>query len=221
MTDDTYYLRGPATVCNPTGFFFDRVVREIVGPIERPFRVFGVTYDYDLAEATVDYEHPPTGPRTSTWPEQVISYAVDRALVVEAIARTACAYSRRVNRETGRTLPPSAGWAAELRRYFPRWFDLEFECDVGWADLIQAMAEWVHEIGVPPRFKFSQVKEKLAGLRAYSCGLGMSHAQIIRVRGVIAACETVSYGICGQYGEPGTVRKTAQGYYYTACDKHA
>jgi len=83
------------------------------------------------------------------------------------------------------------------------------------------MSEWLREIGVPPRFRFRQIKEKFAGLRAYSSGIGMSHDEIIRARGVIAACETASFGICEKCGEPGIIRKTARGWYYTACDRHS
>jgi len=219
MTDDSYYLRGPATVCNPTGWFFDRIIREVVGPIEPPFRVLGVTYDYDRGEATVDYVSPPTGPRPST--DEVIGYVVDRSLVVEEIARTARVYSRRVSRATARTTPVRDDWAAELRHDFPGWYDVDFECHAGWADLLRAMSEGLWEIGLPQGFRFMQVKEKFGGLRAYVSVRTLTAEQTHTVRARIDACEAVSFGICERCGDPGTVRKTDRGWFYTACDRHA
>lgn len=220
MTDDTYYLRGPATVCNPTGYFFRQVVREVIGPIERPFRVLGVTYDYDCDEATVDYVIPPTGPRTSTGPERVIGYAVDRAIVVEAIARTARVYSRRISRATGVTREIDHTWLAELQHDFPHMFPSEVECNRGWADLIRAMAEWVGELGLPEGFRFVQIKEKFGGLRAYSSGRVMSTDQLNVVRTRVDAFETISLFVCEKCGEPGRPRFDG-GWHFTACDKHA
>jgi len=221
MTNDAYYHRGPVTVCMPVSFLFDRVVRKVIGPLEPPFRVLGVTYDYDRDEATVDYEHPPTGPRTSTWPEKVIGFSVDRALVVEAIARTARVYSRRINRATGQVMPVRDDWATELRHALPAWFNLEFECNAGWADLLRAMSEWLWELGMPEGFRFLQVKEKFAGLRAYASVRTLTTEQVNLVRARIDACEAVSFGTCEQCGEPGKVRETDCGWFYTACDRHA
>lgn len=220
MTDDTYYLRGPATVCNPTGWFFRQLVTAVVGPIEPPFRALGVTYDYDRDEATVDYINPPTGPRQSTGPERVIGYSVDRAIVVEAIARTARVYSRRVSRATARTIPVRDDWAAELRHDFPGWFDVDFECHSGWSDLLRAMPEWLWELGLPAGFRFNQVKEKFAGLRAYASVRTLTTEQVNIVRDRIDACEVISLFICEQCGEPGRPRRK-YGFFHTACDKHA
>jgi len=220
MTDDTYYLRGPATVCNPTGWFFRQIVVAVVGPIEPPFRVLGVTYDYDRDEATVDYVHPPTGPRQSTGSEGEIGYSVDRALVVEAIARTARVYSRRINRATGQVMPVRDDWAAELRHDFPRWFDIDFDCHGGWSDLIRAMAEWLWEFGLPAGFKFAQVKEKFGGLRAYSSGRVLSTEQLDLVRARVDVFDIIGLFVCERCGEPGRPRRK-DGIYYTACDKHA
>lgn len=223
MTDDAYYHRGPVTVCMPVGHFFKQVVTEVIGAIEPPFRVLGVTYDYERDEATVDYENPPADARMTTMSiRKVGGVAVSRVSPVEAIARTARVYSRRVNRATGVVMPPSAEWASELRHDFPGWFDIEFECNAGWSDMIRAMAEWLREIGVSDAdFNFTQVKEKFAGLRAYSVTVDMLHSKSTRVRNIVSAFEAISTGICESCGEPGKVRKTEHGYFYTACDKHA
>jgi len=220
MTNDAFYHRGPTTVCMPVSHFFDRVVTAVVGPIEPPFRVLGVTYDYDRDEARVGYINPPTGPRTSTGPERVIGYGVDRAIVVEAVARTARVYSRRVSRATGRTIPVREDWAAELRHDFPGWFDINFECHSGWADLIRAISEWLWELGLPAGFKFVQVKEKFAGLRVYASVRTLTTEQANIVRERIDACEVISLFICERCGEAGRPRQKG-GFFYTACEKHA
>jgi hypothetical protein len=204
----------------PVSHFFDRAVTAVVGPIERPFRVLGVTYNHDRDEATVDYINPPIGPSTSREPEKVIGSAVDRATVVEAVARTARVYSRRVSRATGRTIPVGESWAAELRQDFPRWFDIDFECHGGWADLIRAMSEWLWELGLPTGFKFDQVKEKFAGLRAYASVRTLTAEQANIVDGRIDACEVISPFICERCGEPGRPRQK-NGFFYAACEKYA
>jgi hypothetical protein len=202
----------------PVSHFFDRIVRDVVGPIEPPFRVLGITYNYDRDEANVDYVSSPAGPRTAT--ERVIGYSIDRILVIDAIARTARVYSRRIDRATSLPNPVREDWAAELRHDFPGWFDIDMECKAGWSDLIRAMAEWLWELGLPKGFRFVRIKEKFAGLRAYSSGRALSPEILNAVRTRVDAFEAVSLFVCEQCGEPGRPRRR-DNFFYAACGKHA
>jgi hypothetical protein len=170
MTHDVYYHRGPVTVCVRAEDLFHSLYETVVGPIERPFRILGV--DCDKGDARVVYENAPTGPQSESGLVRTVGYSADRATVTEAIARLVRVYSRRVDAKTAAIRPPSEDWVAELHREFPRRFDCLIECDKGWSDLVQAMIEWIEELGVPPCRHFNQVKEKFGGLRAYSSGVG-------------------------------------------------
>ena len=83
-------------------------------------------------------------------------------------------------------------------------------CDDGWYDLIDSACSCIsfHLKPVPVKFKFTQVKEKFAGLRMYSEGADDF------INGVISMAETLSYRICEVTGGPG-VRCVKGGYIRT------
>lgn len=83
-------------------------------------------------------------------------------------------------------------------------------CDDGWYDLIDSACSCIsnHLKRVPSKFKFTQVKEKFAGLRMYSEGADDF------IDGVISMAETLSYRICEVTGGPG-VRCVQGGYIRT------
>lgn len=83
-------------------------------------------------------------------------------------------------------------------------------CDDGWYDLIDSVCSCIscHLQSSPGKFKFTQVKEKFAGLRMYSEGADDF------INGVISMAETLSYRICEVTGGQG-VRCVQGGYIRT------
>jgi hypothetical protein len=83
-------------------------------------------------------------------------------------------------------------------------------CDDGWYDIIDSACSCIsmHVESRPIKFKFTQVKEKFAGLRMYSEGADEF------IRGVISLAETLSYRTCEVTGSPG-VRCVRGGYIRT------
>jgi hypothetical protein len=184
---------------------FHSLYETVVGPIERPFRILGV--DCDKGDARGVYENAPTGLQSESGLVRTVGYSADRATVTEAIARLVRVYSRRVDAKTAAVRPPSDDWVAGLRQDFPRRFDCTIECGAGWADLIRAMAEWLEEIDLPSRWRFWQIKEKFASMRAYSSGIGLSAEQVNLVRERVDACEAISLFLCERCGEVGKPRR--------------
>lgn len=190
---------------------FLAVVGEVVGPMDHPdlreFRVLDT--DAHASGAHISYEGVPVGPRPGQG-----SGAPDRRLVVEAAAVT---LSRRAVRVLAGDTVPKPGdraWVEALRARSPGWFECEVSVGPGWADLLLAMADRVRCEDPPPGFRFRQVKEKFAGLRAY-WSMGND-----RAGAVIHGFEAVSFAICETCGAPGRMRRKG-GYYFTACDGHA
>lgn len=190
---------------------FLAVVGETVGPPDDPdLQAFRVTATVVRSSgAHVSYAGAPPGPRPGHG-----SGAPDRRLIVEAAALT---LSRRAERLlVGERVPgpDDRAWIEALRVRFPGWFECEVSVGPGWAELLLAMAERIRGEDPPPGFRFRQVKEKFAGLRAY---WSMGHD---RAGAVVDAFEAVSLAICETCGAPGRMRRKC-GYYFAACDEHA
>lgn len=81
------------------------------------------------------------------------------------------------------------------------------ECGPGWRCLIDPLMRRCRLEGV----EITQIKEKFGGLRFYiASGSEALHT-------AIDDAEDLSYTICEECGEPGTLRPG--GWIYTACDK--
>lgn len=101
-----------------------------------------------------------------------------------------------------------------IRERWPERIACGFECGSGWADLITAVNEILDLWG--DQIRFSQIKEKLAGLRMYFEGID----ELGRVGELTDAAEELSYAVCESCGRPAKVRDRG-GYIFTACDQHA
>ena len=91
-----------------------------------------------------------------------------------------------------------------LRAKYPEQFNdlTSIECDDGWCELLDRLFAVVkHEIGKEDCFKWTQIKEKFGGLRAY-CSCSNEH-----IGGAIAMAECMSYITCEVTGKNGKLRK--------------
>lgn len=96
------------------------------------------------------------------------------------------------------------------------------ECDDGWFDILRTMCACIAnhlKYGPQPRefpYRFSQIKEKFAGLRVYDYGADEY------IDGVTAMAEAMSYKTCEHCGQPGRTMCTSGGYWLkTLCPTHA
>ncbi len=82
---------------------------------------------------------------------------------------------------------------------YPGWFDeYVLQCGDGWFQLIIDLCEEIKQtFGDIPNFKFSQVKEKFGGLRAYT------NPTSEKVYSIIHKYEVKSFTICEDCGAPG------------------
>ena len=87
------------------------------------------------------------------------------------------------------------------------------ECGPGWHDLINAVFQWVEELG-ETEWQSSQIKQKYGGLRVYYDGYPGDFGDMI-----IEAAEIVSFHTCEECGAPGTLRD--DGYRQALCDECA
>lgn len=93
-------------------------------------------------------------------------------------------------------------------------------CDQGWRDLLERMCSRI-EAALRPgeRVHFSQVKEKLAGLRVYWHG-DLSPESAARINEAVALAEARAACTCEECGHAGDLHKHG-GRYQTLCDAHA
>lgn len=93
------------------------------------------------------------------------------------------------------------------------------ECESGWFDLLYITFSTIkNHLKHHPKtsFKFTQIKEKFAGLRFYSYNADDF------ISGVISLAESMSTRTCEICGNPGYVAKCDGGYWVkTLCDNHA
>lgn len=188
------------------------ILAEVVGPLSQPdMRDFRIGIIQVTPRGTeIRYRDAPAGPRV----DPARGYAADRALVVEAAARTIARRGARIARGEAARID-DADWVERLRAAHPGWFACEVSCGPGWSDLLHAMAAWLAEHALPAGFGFTQVKEKYGGLRAY-------HASAdARVDGIVEAFEALAEGVCEDCGRPGVMCIAGSGLYHTACTAHA
>lgn len=99
-----------------------------------------------------------------------------------------------------------------LREKYPEMFAEagKIWCDDGWYDIIDSACSCIlmRLKSHPAQFRFTQVKEKFAGLRMYSEGADEY------IRGVLSVAETLSYRTCEVSGAPG-VKCVRGGYMKT------
>jgi hypothetical protein len=191
-------------------------------PRERPFDL--VAADPDFAGFSLDgFDPTPEGgfmARCSGVPQgqrqgfEGYTYP-ERHLVVEAIARVLEVRSRRMDDDGG--IPePGRGWREALEARHPDWLrSAGFEHGDGWGDMQVAMFAWLDEAMDPEdkaAFRFDQIKEKFAGLRAYHGGPEIADD-------ITGAMEEVSEALCERCGAPGHPRQG--GWISTLCDAHA
>lgn len=188
---------------------FLAIVAEVVGPRSDPgMRGFRVGVIQATARGVeLRYHGAPTGPRIGP----ARGYAADRALVIDAAARTVARRGARIARgEAPRIDDPD--WIERLRAAHPDLFDCEVSCGPGWSDLLHAMAARLAERDLPVTFE--QVKEKYGGLRAYHRGGDDLTEE------VVAAFEVLAEGVCETCGAPGIVRRAPGGRLQAACASH-
>lgn len=93
------------------------------------------------------------------------------------------------------------------------------ECDIGWYDILSSLCFLIaqHENNIKTRniylVKFTQIKEKLGGLRIY-----IDNKQDSYIDGLIAMAESWSYKTCEKCGEKGSLRNK-NNWLKTLCDK--
>lgn len=96
------------------------------------------------------------------------------------------------------------------------------ECDDGWFNILDTMCaalasaikngHWKNE----EPYRFTQIKEKYAGLRVYDWG------RTDYMDGIVDMAEALSYVTCETCGRPGVVCCAAGGYWLkTLCPDHA
>lgn len=138
----------------------------------------------------------------------------DRRVLAELLVRTLENRSRRWLAAENRYLPMREAWPDVLRRRWPDHFCCELSIGPGWVDLLIATHTWLIQLGGD--FRWSQIKEKFAGLRLYHDGdVGDVGNEIINVaESVISQC------ICDECGAPGR-KRNSHGWLATRCDGHA
>lgn len=93
------------------------------------------------------------------------------------------------------------------------------ECDDGWFDILNGMCRQIYQhINSKkenrPSYRFTQIKEKFAGLRVY--GIGSDDY----IDGVVDMAESISYHTCEVCGDKGFTMSS--GFWLkTLCEKHA
>lgn len=89
-----------------------------------------------------------------------------------------------------------------------------FQCDDGWAVILEPVAKYLHEYnsGHAPPIKVVQIKQKFGGLRVYVQGVTPE------LRRLIDVAEQVSYLTCEVCGETGELRRGR--WIQTLCDRH-
>lgn len=90
----------------------------------------------------------------------------------------------------------------------------------GWAEMLSTLDGEL--IAIDPGYTIVQVKEKFGGLRYYfDTSEDLDEDAKIKMRLLVDATEGRSYKICEECGEPGVLRKTANRWYFTACNAHS
>lgn len=157
-------------------------------------------------------DNPPTGRRQD---DRAHAWTPDRAQVVELIARTIECRSARWLVDEQRMLPMPGEWPDVLRVRWPGQFDCELSIGGGWVDLLIATQAWLDEHHAD--VSWSQIKQKIGGLRLYHGGLRGAFNVVDEI--ITIAEHVLSECICETCGSPGQVRDR-NGWLYTACDGH-
>lgn len=136
-----------------------------------------------------------------------------RETITELIARTQRLRWRRTAPFVPAAMPPEDNILQALHKRHVRAV-VGFECGPGWADLLDAVFSWLHEIAADREWSPSQIKEKYGSLRFYwhgdLPGLGDE---------IISAAEHLSAHLCEVCGSPGVLH-SEYGWWSTRCKEH-
>jgi hypothetical protein len=117
-------------------------------------------------------------------------------------------------------------WKQELRQQYAPWLDdlvYGFEFKEGWkAILVEAMGGIVRAVGDPqayPSLRITRLRQELGKLSFQIQGL--TDERLDAVDDAIQIASERSLRTCERCGRPGSVRESARGLRYTACDRHA
>ncbi|KAJ7490541.1 hypothetical protein FB451DRAFT_621506 [Mycena latifolia] len=101
---------------------------------------------------------------------------------------------------------------ARLKADFPALFELGCSCDIGdgWEPLLRRLCV---DLQSKPKLRFTQIKEKFGGLRAYMQGDGSIYERV-------AEAAEESFRTCEKCGEDGRLAATdSGGWYFTTCQE--
>lgn len=116
-------------------------------------------------------------------------------------------------------------WKEALRQQYAPWFDdlvYGFEFKEGWRQLVtEAMEGLVQAVGGPqscPNLRITRLRQERGRLSLQTKGLAGERREAADT--VFRVAAERSLRTCERCGSPGTLRKSAQGLRYTACDRH-
>jgi hypothetical protein len=97
-----------------------------------------------------------------------------------------------------------------LKAEYPILFELGCSCDIddGWEALLRRLCEDIHH---EKTVKFTQIKEKFGGLRAYTTACSKEIDERLQ------EAEIESFWTCEKCGEDGQLASTTSGWLFTAC----
>ncbi|WP_439605107.1 hypothetical protein [Shinella sp.] len=170
---------------------------------------------YDISAGTIrpTMTKVPAGRRRD--PDHPSVWHPDRGQLVELVGRFIEVRSRRWNVDEQRIDPAPEDWRDLLQARWPGQFDCELSVHAGWLDLIVAVHSWTEELGA--RISWTQIKEKMGGLRLYHSGLRSENSSVEEI--VTIAEHRLSEHVCEVCGVPGCLRKSG-GWYAARCDEH-
>jgi hypothetical protein len=102
-----------------------------------------------------------------------------------------------------------------LKERFVEGYSTYVDVDLGWHPILEDLHNEL--IKITPDYQIYQIKEKFGGLRFYATP-NMEDAPEDYYK-LIEEAETLSYKICEECGEPGSIQEY-KGWYSTTCGKH-